>query len=166
MGKKSSSASTFAAPLKPAKAPITPTSIDDIFAKPPKQTKPSALASSSTSSSSTTIKRPAESSSSSTGPVEPNQKKKKKKSKAQSTSGAAKVEEQEHSEQPRGQERTVETVLDPSVMVPAAREMKADQDTEQAKKSKKKRDRKGEEEDEMFRDSRGTGPSKSSINSF
>lgn len=147
MPKKISAAAT-SKPAKPAQA--TATDIDDIFAKPKvSKSKPESV-------------------------VEPEKKKSKGKSKAVSAEEpAAAPINTEGGEKKKtvtafvpnedGQESSskVETVVDPSTIPIVIPEPPV---TTKTKKDKgTKRDRKEDEDDEIFRDSRGTGPSKSAL---
>lgn len=151
MPKKISTTATTK-PAKPAQA--TAADIDDIFAKPKvSKSKPESV-------------------------VEPEKKKSKGKSKAVSTEEPAGVPiNTEGGEKKKKKKKTVtafvpdedgqessskvETVVDPSTIPVVIPEPPV---TTKTKKDKgTKRDRKEDEDDEIFRDSRGTGPSESAL---
>jgi hypothetical protein len=142
------------------------TSIDDIFAKPlPKKQATAehskvAAASSAASSSSSKVSSVTPKASSSTAPAGPSElpKKKKKPKTVASFIPEETISRPVPAPAPEPSSRVVE-VVDPSLARVAAQVKSVKTETGKTGKAGKKRDRKAEEDDEAFRDSRGDGPS-------
>ncbi|TYJ56066.1 hypothetical protein B9479_003176 [Cryptococcus floricola] len=136
---------------KKAPAQQSSTSIDDIFAAP-KAKKTSTVPESNTKKDKGKSKASSEANVASSSKVEDGEKKKKKKVKK-----AAESKPEEEIE-----ESKVETVVDPSTIPVAVPEPAV-----KPKKDKgKKRSAQEDEEDEMFKDSRGTGPRRKTEEGF
>ncbi|GFZ49412.1 hypothetical protein JCM24511_07532 [Saitozyma sp. JCM 24511] len=166
MAKKSAAASKPGGSVPAASAG---TSIDDIFAKPlPKKQSTAghskaaaASASASSSSSKLSSATPKASSSTASGPSELPKKKKKLKTVASFVPEEAVLP----APAPESSSRVVE-VVDPSLAKVAAQVKSVKTETGKAAKAGKKRDRKADEDDEAFRDSRGDGPRRKTEEGF
>ena len=153
MPKKTNAAAT-SKPAKPAQATVT--DIDDIFAKPKvSKSKPESVVESEKKKSKGKSKAVfIEESAAPSVSIESGDKEKKKKKVKTVASFIPDEDERESSSK-------VETVIDPSTIPVVLPEPPA---TTKTKKDKgTKRDRKEDEDDEIFRDSRGTGPSESAL---
>ena len=133
--------------MPPSKGHIASASlIDDIFASSSSKPRPSGLL------STTSLNTKGKSRASGSPPTHQPAKKKKKALKTV----AASIPSPPPVSASRTMVRPVDTVLDPSSVPPAP--ATADKPAKEAKKGTK-RDRKGAMDDELFRDSRGDGPS-------
>ncbi|RSH88620.1 hypothetical protein EHS25_002847 [Saitozyma podzolica] len=150
------------------------TSIDDIFSKPlPKKqstaghSKAAAVSASASSSSSklSSATPKASSSTASAGPSESSKKKRKLKTVASFVPEEAKAASPVSAPAPEPSSRVVE-VVDPSLAKVAAQVQPVKSEIGKTSKAGKKRDRKADEDDEAFRDSRGDGPRRKTEEGF